>query len=931
MNEIKINTPGKPFIFILNSNGEYGGTLYFKGKIVDPATMPNPDHSDYYMIDLNNYRMENPDYDPDIEKYIIKAIRPSIYPVIDEKYVEVRSSIEEIKILTPGKPFKFVLDGDSEDWGKLYFRDELIDGYTSTSDRYPGHYMLNRRYQEGANYNPEAEQYFSKDPEISQFTYIMIPKKYVEVRSSIEEIKVQNPEIALFNAIYSEIKRIAKINPLALNNEIQDILDRYGWMKFIEKHMWAPHALEDFLKSLPHEAIIDIYSSFRNIGAPLDEIKIISPETKFVISMFEEDDEDNEEYGSYPEGEIVEPSFLKNLQFSDIDNSTFQTYFADITREDSRELYSKLIEYLKYSNIPYKEKEARNSRHIDIPSKYFKEISSLDEIKVKLPGKPFRFKSTETDSYGHRWGELYFKGKLIDESTTLSYPRHPDAFMIDSDYFKSPDYDPEIESYVFRTSDIKDFPMVERTYVVEEDMPINEIKINSPENYLDRIKELIKNVTDANLWEVHNILDILDSFGFAKFKEEFPYGNAYAEWVKTLSSSTLRDIYKELLETFPSESIDEIKVTSPDKPFTFSKIFQGVFGNPLGSLYFKNHLIDDGVVYKANKNTMMVYMDPSLYMNLADKLEPYLDSEAEHALTLAGSKVIFTIKDSYVRFEKSIDEIKVEKPKLNFTFPFTVKNKSDIPHIIKQLNDQGYTRKGHKFEETDLLFNIPAILDYDSNYDPERKILNTFSPMEEIKVEKPNEFYDLLDSGGDIDIENVIKNIKKFKSQIADTLDITDTERLNKFLTHYANAVLETADFGDADLYENLTLEEFINDIEALYDTSHEGNWEYDLEYDRIKPQDIQEIKVVTPGKPLKFVVTKRINNVLQGSVYFKDILLDNTATKLDEESTLIHVHIAPDLFNEVKYEFPEDLVEQFRNWGGDAYKANLNYSRYFG
>jgi hypothetical protein len=203
--------------------------------------------------------------------------------------------------------------------------------------------------------------------------------------------------------------------------------------------------------------------------------------------------------------------------------------------------------------------------------------------------------------------------------------------------------------------------------------------------------------------------------------------------------------------------------------------------------------------------------------------------------------------------------------------------------------------------------------------------------MEEIRIEKPNEFYDLLDSGGDIDIENVIKNIKKFKSQIADTLDITDTERLNKFLTHYANAVLETADFGDADLYENLTLEEFINDIEALYDTSHEGNWEYDLEYDRIKPQDIQEIKVVTPGKPLKFVVTKRINNVLQGSVYFKDILLDNTATKLDEESTLIHVHIAPDLFNEVKYEFPEDLVEQFRNWGGDAYKANLNYSRYFG
>jgi hypothetical protein len=685
----------------------------------------------------------------------------------------------------------------------------------------------------------------------------MIPKKYVEVRSSIEEIKVQDPYTSLFDAIYGEIKRIAKINPLALNNEIQDILDRYGWMKFIEKHMWAPHALEDFLKSLPHEAVVDIYSSFRNIGAPLDEIKVISPETKFVISMFEIDPEDNEEYGSYPEGEIVEPSFLKNLQFSDIDNSTFQTYFADITREDSRELYSKLIEYLKYSNIPYKEGEARNSRHIDIPSKYFKEISSLDEIKVKLPGKLFRFKSTETDSYGHRWGELYFKGKLIDESTTLSYPRHPDAFMIDTDYFTSPDYDPEIESYVFRTSDIKDFPMVERTYVVEEDMPINEIKINSPENYLDRIKELIQNVTDANLWDVHAIIDILNDFGFAKFKEE-GFGNAYAEWVKTLPLNTLRDIYKELLETFPSESIDEIKVTSPDKPFTFNNIFQGFLGNTLGSLYFKNHLIDGDAVYKANKNTIMVYMDPSLYMNLADKLEPYLDSEAEHALTLAGSKVIFTIKDSYVRFEKSIDEI---------------------------------------------------------------------------KVEKPNEFYDFLDSDGNVVIENVIKNIKKFKNQIADKLDVTDIERLNKFLTHYANAVLETEDFGDADLYEGLTLEEFLDDIKALYDTSYEQNWEPNLEqdYDTITIQDIQEIRINTPGKPLKFVVTKRINDVLQGSVYFKDILLDNTATKLDEEGKPIHVHIAPDLFNEIKHEFPEDLVMQFRNWVGDAYKANLDYSKYFG
>ena len=138
---------------------------------------------------------------------------------------------------------------------------------------------------------------------------------------------------------------------------------------------------------------------------------------------------------------------------------------------------------------------------------------------------------------------------------------------------------------------------------------------------------------------------------------------------------------------------------------------------------------------------------------------------------------------------------------------------------------------------------------------------------------------------------------------------------------------------GEQDLYKGITLEELIEDLKNVYDSSNERDWEPDPGYDIITIQDIQEIKVVTPGKPLRFVVTKRINNVLQGSVYFKDILLDNTATKLDEEDKPVHIHIASDLFNEIKYEFPEDLVEQFRNWGilNDTYKANLDYSRYFG
>ena len=178
MNEIKINNPAKPFTFVEEGLG--WGQLYFRGKLVDTTTGIHSNFPEYYMVDLDNYR-EYTEYDPDVEKYINTKF-PTTYPLIDKKYVEVRSSIGEIKILTPGRPFKFVLDRNSEDWGKLYFRDELIDNYTSTSDKYIGYSMLNRRYREDANYNPETEEYFSKDAEISQFIYLMIPKKYVEVR-----------------------------------------------------------------------------------------------------------------------------------------------------------------------------------------------------------------------------------------------------------------------------------------------------------------------------------------------------------------------------------------------------------------------------------------------------------------------------------------------------------------------------------------------------------------------------------------------------------------------------------------------------------------------------------------------------------------------------------------------------------------------------
>ena len=89
----------------------------------------------------------------------------------------------------------------------------------------------------------------------------------------------------------------------------------------------------------------------------------------------------------------------------------------------------------------------------------------------------------------------------------------------------------------------------------------------------------------------------------------------------------------------------------------------------------------------------------------------------------------------------NINEVKIQPAGINFTFPFwiTKQNKSQAPFIADQLNKQGYTLKGDKFTEEDITFNIPTILDYDSNYrdQPERKILNTYSPSSEVKIQPP--------------------------------------------------------------------------------------------------------------------------------------------------------------------------------------------------
>jgi hypothetical protein len=83
-----------------------------------------------------------------------------------------------------------------------------------------------------------------------------------------------------------------------------------------------------------------------DVGRELDEITVNKPNHYFTISMTPPDpeDEDDEEYISYPTGEIIFPSYLKGLEFSQIGDSFYQTHFNDITKH--QDLYSDLINYV---------------------------------------------------------------------------------------------------------------------------------------------------------------------------------------------------------------------------------------------------------------------------------------------------------------------------------------------------------------------------------------------------------------------------------------------------------------------------------------------------------------------------------------------------------------------------------------------------------
>jgi hypothetical protein len=115
-----------------------------------------------------------------------------------------------------------------------------------------------------------------------------------------------------------------------------------------------------------------------------------------------------------------------------------------------------------------------------------------------------------------------------------------------------------------------------------------------------------------------------------------------------------------------------------------------------------------------------------------------------------------------------------------------------------------------------------------------------YKKLLEVKISKPGELYPIVDSSMNIDYDNLVKNIKKYKGTIKSRLKITDIDELNEFLTHYVNAYSEIEHQGDQELYLDMSLEEFMSDIEAVYGYTDKEDWDSSPEYDTITINDIK-------------------------------------------------------------------------------------------
>ena len=219
--------------------------------------------------------------------------------------------MNEIKILKPlnnaATPFKFVKDethvaGEGEwegtpykyYWGKLYFNGNLIDDQTTVFFPVnPNYYMIDDSYFDSPGYDSRIEKYIHRTDDPRDFP--MVHQKYVEGKYPIEtirEIEIKRPSAFNIKA-HDIIKKIVSIvddNTRGIDSaakgsvllKIVDVLNKHRYANWLNNTANRANPIEDFLKSLTNEQLIDIIEELTKIKSTLFEIKIKSP-TNFIF------------------------------------------------------------------------------------------------------------------------------------------------------------------------------------------------------------------------------------------------------------------------------------------------------------------------------------------------------------------------------------------------------------------------------------------------------------------------------------------------------------------------------------------------------------------------------------------------------------------------------------------------------------------------
>ena len=97
-----------------------------------------------------------------------------------------------------------------------------------------------------------------------------------------------------------------------------------------------------------------------------------------------------------------------------------------------------------------------------------------------------------------------------------------------------------------------------------------------------------------------------------------------------------------------------------------------------------------------------------------------------------------------------------------------------------------------------------------------------------MKINKPNPFlpivsYDEFEEHPVFDWDNIFKNIRRYKKEIAKVLNISDENQLRKYILYYVNWGLQEMEHqGEVEVYKDITLEDFLKDIKSSIEIEHE-------------------------------------------------------------------------------------------------------------